>query len=97
MKTSLLTELRKHAAYSAALRASSITKSAGFLGATLKGVWHVAKPVVATVARHPMKATTLAGGMIDAGARASQAQQAFKPEIQRLQLGINEEGLPSRG
>ena len=97
MKTSLLTELRKHAAYSEALRTASVDKTAGLAGALLRPLWSGAKKVGLMAARNPGKTLTLGAGTMQAAAAAKAARPQFDQGIQRAQLGIGPDGLPLRG
>lgn len=100
MKTSLLTELSKHAAYSEALRNAHITKTANLtgldklvIGVPLKAMKAVGKATM----KRPLKTLSLVGGTMGATAAYQAAKPQFDQNLQRAQLEIGADGLPNRG
>lgn len=89
----MLRELRKHAAYSEALRETALNKSAGLLGGM------ILKPLAALGKwgiKHPFKSLTIGGGVAKGVYDARSSQSQFRPEVHRAQLGIGPNGLPER-
>jgi hypothetical protein len=97
VKTSLLTELRKHAAYSEVLREASVHKTAGLDRAIWSGIKAVGKPILGWGMKNPGKAFTLGAGAAQVGAAYKASKPQFDQNVQRAQLGIGHDGLPLRG
>ena len=86
----MLTELRKHAATSRALRRIALEKDAGMLGAIGRAGWGAAKRVGGVVAAHPGKtAVGVMGGLAGIG-EGRRTAALFKPAIHRAQMGISQ-------
>jgi hypothetical protein len=97
VKTSLLTELRKHAAYSEVLREAAVHKTAGLDKALWSGIKAVGKPVLGWGMKNPAKVLTGAAGVTQAASAYKASKPQFDQDVQRAQLGIGHDGLPLRG
>lgn len=84
----MLTELRKYAATSSALRKLALEKEAGLLGAVGKAGLGIAKRVGSYALANPLKTTTaVLGGAATIG-QAKRTSALFNPAVHRAQLGI---------
>lgn len=83
----MLRELQKHAAYSAALRRLALEKQAGLLKMVGGGLQRAGAMALA----HPIGTLVAGGGVLAAGTAGRAAYQAFKPAVQRQQLGISQQ------
>jgi hypothetical protein len=84
----VLTELRKHASTSSALRRLALEKEAGLLGLAGKAAMGIGKKVGATILTHPIGAATAFFGGQAALGQAKKTTALFNPASHRMQLGI---------
>jgi bifunctional pyridoxal-dependent enzyme with beta-cystathionase and maltose regulon repressor activities len=100
VKTSLLTELSKHSAYSEALRQAHISKTANISGLDRAVIGLPLKALKAggkAVMKRPLKSLSLLSGVAQASAAYQAAKPQFNQDLQRAQMDIGTDGLPNRG